>query len=353
MKHAILTIGRTVLRGTLPYPDVLRRVRVRRSARDLAARDPWPQDDTAVTGLDFAQLALLRVLSLQQETRRAVRSRQREAAALLARVSIETCIVGLWCLHNPDAVSKLRAAEIKTMPAMLAFLSSAGLIPDTLIRQAVRTLGEPEKLLDVRSMAAQIDAATSGSLAVALYDGVYRHASHYFTHATSSSLLRHVTSGHRRTVRPVKSWARRAPVRLADACVGLLAGAIAERVSAPAALFVRYAEGHAWRVLPPMLFTMGKGVARRISIADALQIVKRAQEVRAYLASAGPGEASQDRETHLRDLYEELILRLDLDAPREAIQPIIDHFVVMVLAEWDTDFANRASPALVAPANET
>lgn len=63
-------------------------------ALDLATRDLWPQDEAAVTALDFAQLALLRLLRLQRETRRAVRTRQREAAALLARTSMETCILG-------------------------------------------------------------------------------------------------------------------------------------------------------------------------------------------------------------------------------------------------------------------
>src|SRR5437867_5714754 len=101
--HAVipiaLAIARVVLRGVLPYPDPARRARVRRHARNLATRDPLPQDETAMTGLDYARLALLRTLSLQHETRRAVRTRQREAAALLARTSMETCILGLWCLH--------------------------------------------------------------------------------------------------------------------------------------------------------------------------------------------------------------------------------------------------------------
>jgi hypothetical protein len=30
---------------------------------------------------------------------------------------METCILGLWCLHKPDAASKLRASEFKTGPA--------------------------------------------------------------------------------------------------------------------------------------------------------------------------------------------------------------------------------------------
>lgn len=345
MTSVLLVIARTVLRGVLPYPDLLRRTRVRRRARNLAAREPWPQDEAAVTGMDYAQLALLRLLSLQHETRRAVRTRQREAAASLARTSVETCILGLWCLHHPDAANKLRTSEIKTAPAMLTFLSTAGLIPETLIRQAVRGLGEPEALPDVRSMAAQIDANTNATLAIHLYDGVYRPASKYFTHATSSSLLRHVTSNRHRTTRPANPWARRASVRLSDACVGLLSGAIAHRVSAPTELFLRYAEGHASRVLPPLLTAISKGMTRKLSLADVVHMLKQAREVRVYLARTASGEAPIEREARLRDLYDTYIARLDLDVPREAIQPIIDHFVTMVLAEWDAELVNRSPPS--------
>ncbi|MEW2477314.1 hypothetical protein AB0875_26335 [Micromonospora gifhornensis] len=337
----VLVIARMVLRGVLPYPDLLRRARVRHRARDLAISAPWPQDGAAATGLDFAQLALLRLLWLQRETRRAVRTRQREAAALLARTSMETCILGLWCLHNPAASGKLRTSEIKTASGMLTFLSSTGLIPDTLIRQAVHALGEPEKLPDVRSMAAQIDAKTGATLAIHLYDQAYRPASQYFTHATNSSLLRHVTHERRRIARPTNSWVRRAPVRLADACVGLLAGAVADRVTAPTKLFLRYAEGHAKRVLPPLLATIGKGMAQRVSVGDVVHVLRKSQDVRAYLSRTGPEAAPVEREVRLRDLYDTLIARLDLDLPPEAIQPIIDHFVTVVLAEWDTDLLRR------------
>jgi hypothetical protein len=157
-----------VLRGVLPYPDPVRRARVRRRARNLAARDPWPQDEAAATGLDYATLALLRTLALQRATRRAVRNRDREGAALLARTSMETCILGLWCVHIPEAADRLRAAELKVAPAMLTFVSYTGLIPDTLIKHAVDALGQPKQLPTVRSMAEQIDEKTGATLAIPL-----------------------------------------------------------------------------------------------------------------------------------------------------------------------------------------
>lgn len=339
--HILLEIARTVLRGVLPYPDLVRRARVRGRARDLATREPWPQDETAATAADYAQLALLRLLQLQHETHRAVLTRQRESSALLARTAMETCILGLWCLHDPEAVTKLRAAHIKSAPTLLSFLSSTGLIPDALIRQAAQALGQPGKLPDLRSMAAMIDANTGATLAIHLYDQAYRPASQYFTHATSSALLRHVDPKRRRTIRPMKSWVRRAPVRLADACVGLLAGAVANQLDAPAKLFAQYAEAHASRVLPPALATIGKGLTSRLGLAGLMRTVSEALTMRTDLSDAGPDLSPDEREARLRDMYDILLTRLDLDLPPESIQPIIDHFVAKALAEWDIDSTNQ------------
>jgi hypothetical protein len=341
VKLIVLALVQTVLRGVLPYPDLTRRVRVRRRGRALAS-DPWPQDEAAVTGLDYAKQALLRSLWLQRETRRAVRNRQREAAALLARSSMEVCILGLWCLHDPAAVSRLRASEIKLAPNLLTFLSNTGLIPDAVLRQAVSALGEGVKLPDVRSMAGKIDSETGATLAIHLYDQAYRPASQYFTHATGSSLLRHLRGERRRSSRPVNPWIRRAPLRLADACVGLLAGAVAERVEAPTELFVQYAEAHAGRVLPPFLVTIGKGLTRRLSAGGVIITLKNAGAVRAYLSGRARDETTTEREARLRNMYDALLARLDLEVPPEAIRPVVDHFVAMVLSEWDAEFAARA-----------
>jgi hypothetical protein len=344
VKAALVTIARIILRGALPYPDLPRRVQVRRRARALAIRSPWPRDETAVTSEGYARLALLRLLALQRATRRAVQTRQRESAALLARTAMETCIFGLWCLHDPDAVRKIRESEIKIAPTLLTFLSHAGILTDTVIRTAVRALGEPGRLPDVRSMSQQIDARTGATLAIHLYDMAYRPASQYFTHASGSALLRHVTAEYGYSAKPANSWARRGPVRLADACVGLLAGAVANEIAEPADLFVRYSEGHAQRVLPPLLVTIGKGMARRLRLADLAATVKQASEMRAYLSDAVPDDASHQREQRLREMYETLIARLDIgDVPDEAIQPVIDHLVTKVLAEWDAEHAGQQS----------
>jgi hypothetical protein len=87
------------------------------AARSLVDCEPWPDDD-ATTGADAAKLALLRLLWLQRQTRSAARHRNGEATVLLARSLVEACILGLYCLHKPDAIPRLKAANIKAMGSM-------------------------------------------------------------------------------------------------------------------------------------------------------------------------------------------------------------------------------------------
>jgi hypothetical protein len=342
------TLARTILRGVLPYPDLPRRIRLRRRASALATSSPLPRDEDQVTGEDFARLALLRLLFLQRETRRAVRMRQREASALLARTGIETCILGLWCLLIPGAAAKLRASEYRTGAAMLTFLSSTGLISQELIRDAVSALGEPQGLPAVRTMTEQVDSKTTATLAIHLYDVAYRPASQYFTHATNSALRRHVTADYGYTARPANPWVRRAPVRLVDACVGVLAGAIANTIAAPSELFVRYGEDHATRVLPPLLATIGKGIGRQLGWDGIVAVLKEAGATRAYLSGVGVSDTPEERKARLSSMYDSLIARLGIDdVPPDAIRPVVDHFIAMALREWDAERPNRASSAVI------
>ncbi|WP_233413887.1 hypothetical protein [Nucisporomicrobium flavum] len=345
---AILSaLARSVLRGVLPYPDLPRRIRVRRTARTLATSSLLPRDEEQVTGEHFARLALLRLLFLQRETRRAVRMRQREAAALLARTGIETCILGLWCLLIPGAAAKLRASEFKTGAAMLTFLSGTGLISQQLIRQAVGALGEPQSLPGVRTMTEQIDKKTSATLAIHLYDVAYRPASQYFTHATNSALRRHVTTDYGYKSRPANSWVRRAPVRLVDACVGVLAGAIANDLEVPGELFVQYGEDHAKRVLPPLLATIGKGMGRQLRWSGIVAMLNEARATRAYLAGVGAADTPEEREARLRSMYDSLLIRLEIsDVPPDAFRPVVDHFIAVALVEWNDEQPHQLTQPL-------
>lgn len=82
---------------------------MRHQAFRLITCKRWPGDNAK--GSEAAQLALLRLLYLQQLIRRAVRARRTEEAALLARSTVDACIVGLYCLHSGtvSAIMKLRS----------------------------------------------------------------------------------------------------------------------------------------------------------------------------------------------------------------------------------------------------
>src|SRR5260370_7974503 len=89
----LASLAWVIARTLLPCPDLIRRCRVRSAARKLVTCSPWP--GLAATGTDAAQLAILRVLWLQRQTRRAVRGRHREASVMLARAPVETCLLRL------------------------------------------------------------------------------------------------------------------------------------------------------------------------------------------------------------------------------------------------------------------
>ena len=79
MDPYLKALAKAILGGMLPYPDSRRRRRVRRAARALVVCEPWPSDSEN-TGPDAAQLALLRVLYLQKQTRRVVNPEELQAS---------------------------------------------------------------------------------------------------------------------------------------------------------------------------------------------------------------------------------------------------------------------------------
>ena len=305
--------------------------------------EPWPADD-ATTGLDAAQLALLRLLRLQKETRRSMRSRQREAAALLARSSLEGCILGLYCLHSDDAVSELRAANIKAGGRALGFLADAGIVPKEVIDRAVAAFGPSGRPPVVSKMVEHIDTATGGTAAVRLYRWFYGPASTFFVHANAASLLRHVKADNSLSDRPVVPWARRSTVRLADGCVGLLAGAIANASGQPSGDFAAYAEAHISRVLPPMVVFAGKGIARKGGLRQWFRLYREALQLRDYFRSPQyRNDQPEAREARVRAMYDKLVdmTMNDPEIPEGAIEPIVDFLVERTLSEWEAEHSQH------------
>ena len=187
--------------AVLPVPDLVTRIRIRRTARFLIACDPWP--GMAATGPDAAQLALHHVLWLQRQTRRAVRSREPEAAVMLARVTIETTITGLYCLHRPDAVAQLQGESLRSLPLLLQFLTDADVIPASVLAECIGrlNLGTSAKGPTLEAMARHVDKSTGGSVAMGLYNRYYRPASTLTMHGGGAVLLLHVTAANGKLTR--------------------------------------------------------------------------------------------------------------------------------------------------------
>ncbi|MEU4483200.1 DUF5677 domain-containing protein [Micromonospora sp. NPDC023966] len=335
-------LAASVVRGLLPYPDLVRRWRVRKAARRLATREPWPTDD-ATTATDVARLALLRLLWLQKQTRRAVRGRHREAAALLGRSSLEACILALYCLHSPDVVARLKTEHLRASSKLLAFLDRAEVVPHEVIKEALSALGSPATgVPTIPQMAERIDTETSGSAVSELYERLYVPASTYFVHPNPASLLRHVNPDQTLTERPSDPWTRRSPVRLADACVGLVAGAIAHTDGVPNELFVAYAEAHHARTMTPMVVMTAKGLTRSRRMSQLLDAVRDALDLRRYLAGPANNDPREVREARVRAMYAKVV---DPDLPPDALKPVYDYLVNRLIDDWADDKASSADVA--------
>jgi hypothetical protein len=299
---------RILVLSALPVPDLPSRRKVRRAAYDLARGcDPWPGMEAS--GTDVARLALLRLLDLQQATRKAVRSHQDEAATMLARVAIETYITGMYCLYEPGAVAKLQSGQLKMLRPMLDFLSEDGGIlsgiPREVLDECIRRLdvGTPAEGPSVRSMAEKVDAATDAAIAISLYNRFYRPTSNFAVHAGAASLLRHVRGDGRTAHRPSRIWGRRAPARIADACLGGLTAFLANREGGSWQHTARYADRHHERAVPPVaaISLGGIGSGLRLSQArQAAQAIARIRDFGQYVQSGRDADDPAARTTRIR-----------------------------------------------------
>jgi hypothetical protein len=239
---AVLAVSWQLLRAVLPYPDLWRRWRVSHRSHKLITCRRWPGDDA--TGMDAAQLALLRLLWLQRLTRNSVSMRRDEDAVLLARATIETCIVGLYCVYSGGAIAHLPAD------------------------------------LDVRDLALWLEREHGLVLATGLYHRYYVPLSRFFAQADSFALMRHVRPDGTLHRRPDFPWVRRSAARMADGCAAVLAASIADMAGRPSALFHRSAAAHLDRLLTPALVLAVKGAFRsgpRREFPRKLQSIVEAQ----------------------------------------------------------------------------
>jgi hypothetical protein len=217
---------------------------------------------------------------------------------------------------------------------MSGFLTVGGLIPQDVIDRALVAFGTPGPDMNVRDMAEKIDTVTGGTVAVDLYFRLYVPTSTFFVHASATSLLRHVKADGRLANRPANPWARRSTVRLADACVGILAAAIARQDGTASDLFIAYAEPHLQRVMAPMMVATGKNMIRLFELKQMIRIIREVRDLRSYLSAQAASDPLDVREARIRAAYEAVVTStVDPDVPAEAIQVVVDFLVEKILSE--------------------
>jgi hypothetical protein len=274
-----------------------------------------------------AQLVMLRLLWLQRQTRRAVRGRHKEAAAMLARASVEALFLGLYCLRVPGAIARLHADNLKAVGDGLAYMEETGLVPARVIRECVARLGEPSRrYLQVWDLVTAIDEANDNKTARSLYRRLYVPLSNFTVHAKGGTLLRHVRPNGRIHRRPSRSWTRRSPARVADAATGLLAADLAQRTGVPYQKLLAYANKHMERTFMPMAimaFTGMGGAPRPRRISEGIKLIK---EVYIYLWTGPATEDSIDaRAAYVRERFASILDFNDPDIPQGSLDPLIEY----------------------------
>lgn len=331
MDSTARTVVVSTLRGLLPAPDPVRRRRVRADARRLVDCDPWPEDD-ATTGPDVAKLALLRLLYLQKQTRRAALAGAGEAVVQLARSSVEACLLGLYALHEMDVVEQQKAGYLKAMRGMLRYLVDDGLVSQDIVDQSVAAMGRASNAPNVWTMAERADSTPSGAGAVGLYRRFYVPTSTFFVHANAASLLRHVRQDNTLSDQPSFPWARRSAVRISDASVGILASAIAASEGEPTAGFEQYARAHLTLAFTPMAAVVTRGLRRSVRVSQLPALARTVLDLRRYAASPqAVVDTPQAREVRAREGFDQVMQFLGLDLPDDLVQLLREDFVTQLL----------------------
>jgi hypothetical protein len=337
--NAVTRLGHFIwrmIRLNIASFDPLRRRRVRVAAKRLIPAKAWATENA--TADEIARVALLRVMFLQRETRRAARHAEGEAAAMLARASMEAAISGLFCINVPGA-EKLFEGELARRAKKLL----GGLVEGTdmagMFDQAFAQIGAG-KLPTVTGMVDQIKANGGSAGIDSLHANFYDQVSTLYVHGGPLGLIRHVHPKTEATLdRPYSAWSMRSAVHTSDAMVGLLAGTIAGEDHPDVALFREYEAAHFQVTWMPLAFIARGLMATRIDRRYVPGIIRL---VRRLSVKAKKGEPFTEADV------EEIIVKLNLvtglkpDDPTYA--PLADAFRAKLLEPRPNDAASPSAP---------
>ena len=264
--------------------DPFRRRRLRAAANRLIPAKAWAANDA--TAEEIARLCLLRVLFLQRETRRAARHAEREAAAMLARASIETAISGMFCIHVPGAEKLFNGEGAKRTKRLLAGVTQetdmAGMFDQAFAQ------GGSDKLPTVTGMVEQIKENGGGAGIDSLHTNFYDQISALYVHGGPLGLLRHVHPKTQRTrERPYSVWSARSAVHTSDGMVGLLAGTIAGKGHPDFTLFVEYETAHLRVTWTPLAFIVRGLIATRVDLRHVPAMIGLVRRLAAEARAGG------------------------------------------------------------------
>jgi hypothetical protein len=272
---------------------------------------------------------------------------------MLARASIENLITGLYCLHQQDAVAKLQAENIRNLPLLLKFLTGAGVIPASVLDECIHRLGygEPARGPTVEAMAAVVDKSLGVRAAADLCDRFYRPSSTLTMHGGGWSLLRHVRQDDRLTRRPGRTWARRSPARIADACLGGLTATMARRAGRPSQLADEYTQRHFGRALTPMIVMGSPSIGKLLMPRQILPTIVTARGIFRYARSGQDAANPAVRVARIRAGMEALLLAGVPDLPEGALDPFLDYVSEKIAAETVPASTEEHPGAVAAPTN--
>lgn len=229
---------------------------------------------------------------------------------------------------------------------MLEFLCEDGGIlsdvPQSVLDECVRRLnsGIPTSGPNVWDMAKRVDAGTGSTIATSLYNRFYRPTSNFAIHVGAASLLRHVRSDGRTAAKPSRIWGRRAPARIADACLGGLTAIMVDREGGSrrhtAKRFATYADRHHERAIPPVAAIVLDGLRGGIRLNQTRQTASAIARIREFHRYVQTGEDADQPATRAARIHAELqgfLTLLDPDVLPGCLDPFVDYLTEKIMIE--------------------